>query len=162
MKSIFFSLCLMTTTLFADHALMNQYHLPDLSQSWTIGNQVENEKGTTLIYIPQGTTQQTAKEFFGLSIGNAKKDIQDTSSFKKGLIQMLPKMNIDFWVIEKGTNSILYEWSAKDEEGEKAHGWGRSFNTDEGNVVIGYFTENIHDVNRARSVWLPILKAANP
>ena len=136
------------------------YNLPDLSQSWILGNKVENEKGSTLIYIPKGTTKQNAKEFFGVNVNKMQRNAHDTSSFKKGLSQMFPKMKIDLWELDKSKDDLYYEWSAKDNGQEKVHGWGRAFASKNGTVVIGYLTENINDITRARNAWLPVLKEA--
>lgn len=161
MKSVLFALCLIATNVFADNFSPEQYNLPNFSQSWTVGNKIEHDKGTTLIFFPKGADRQSAKEFFGVNINNKAGDINDTSAFKRGLSQMFPKMQIDLWEIEKNNNSIFYEWSGKANGQEKVHGWGRAFATrDGGSVVLGYLTENVSDIPRARADWVPVLKNA--
>lgn len=162
MRSTILGLCLLTATAFAETQVIGKYNIPDLSQNWIVGNKIENEKTTTLIYIPKGTTKQTAKEFFGVNISKVAGNVNDTSGFKNGLTKMFPNMKIDLWELEKTNDAILYEWTGKENGKEMVHGWGRAFTTNNGNVVLGYLTENIADVPRARSAWLPILKEAKP
>lgn len=158
MKTILFVLSLFASTAIAD---FKDYNLPNLSPDWTIGNKFENEQISTQIFIPKGFTNQTAKEFFGLNVNKQQKNIHDTSSFKQGLSKMFPHMKIELWELEKAPNTLLYEWTAHENGIEKVHGWGKAMAAKSGSVIIGYFTENMGDVVRAKSVWLPILKAAH-
>lgn len=160
MKTVLFALTFLTAAVFADTQMTAKYNLPDLSPNWMVGNKIENEQMTTFIYIPKGTTKKDAKEFFGFNLINNGGNVHDTSGFKNGLAKMFPKMKIDLWELEKTKNGLLYEWSGKENGNEKIHGWGRAFKTDKGNVVLGYLTENVSDIPRARSTWLPILKEA--
>lgn len=160
MRFYLLTLYVFSAAVFADPIHFADYNLPDFSKGWSLGNKIENDKETILIFVPKGTTGKNAKEFFGFSILKNVRDATDTTEFKKGLTQMMPKLTIDLWELEKEPNNILYEWTAKENGKEKVHGWGRSFETKEGNMVLGYFTENIHDVSRVRSVWLPVLQKA--
>ena len=137
-----------------------EYHLPQVAQEWEIGNVLQSKRGLTLIYIPKDTQRQNAKEFFGVHENNFTSNIDDLASLKAGLTKGYPKMKIDLWILENANNSILYEWAMIENETEKFHGLGRIFSTQDGTVLLLYQTENISDVAKARSVWLPILKDA--
>lgn len=152
--------CLLMAPVFAETVGNVEYHLPQVAQEWEIGNKLQSEKGTTLIYIPKSTQRQNAKEFFGVNENNLTSNINDPALLKAGLIKTHPKMKIDLWVLENANDGILYEWSAKENGEEKVRGLGRAFSTKDGTVVLGYQTENISDVANVRSVWLPVLKDA--
>lgn len=159
MKYILIALCCLSmTTVFAEIIGYVEYQLPQVAQEWIIGNKLQNDKGTTLIYIPKGSQKEKAKEFFGVNTNNLT-STNNPAAIKSALVHMHPNLQVDFQVLENANNAILYEWSAKDKE-EKIHGWGRSFSTKEGTVVLGYQTEDISNIQQARTVWLKTLKEA--
>jgi hypothetical protein len=80
---------------------------------------------------------------------------------KTGLSQLYPNLKIDSQILEYDNDGVIYEWSAKKDSTEKIHGWGRAFSDKEGTVVLGYQTENIPDVAKMRSIWLPVIKEAH-
>lgn len=148
------------TSAFADTIGNVEFHLPESPHGWEIGNKLENEKGTTLIYIPNDSSFKNSKEFFGVNANILSTNINDVSYLEKSLSQMFPNMLIDLWVLEINHNSILYEWAAKDHGQEKIHGLGRAFSTKEGTVGLAYHSENMQEIGKARAIWLPILKEA--
>ena len=135
-----------------------EYHLPK-GENWVVGKKLENEKGTTIIYLPQGVERQSAKEFFGVN-ANRLQGTNDPALIKMGIAKNFPSMNIDFKVLEQDKDSVTYEWSAQENGVEKVHGWGRAFSTKEGTVVLGYQTEDPSKVPHARSSWVQVLKEA--
>ncbi len=160
MKYLFTLLsCLAFGCAFAETIQHVEYHLPKAAENWVVGNKLESEKGTTIIYIPPGVERQNAKEFFGVN-SNCLTSKNDPASIKVGLARSFPNMNIDFRVLEQDKDSIAYEWSAQENGIEKTHGWGRAFSNKDGSVVLGYYTEDISNVPQARSIWVQALKEA--
>lgn len=145
---------------FAETIQHVEYHLPKAAEDWVIGNKLENEKGTTIIYIPPGVEREEAEEFFGVNTNRLSSNLSNPEAIKLSLTKMFPNLNIDFRVLEKDKDSLTYEWSAQENDQEKIHGWGRAFSNKDGSVVLSYQTDNISKVPEARSVWLPALKEA--
>lgn len=161
MKYLFtFLSCLVCGICFAETIQHVEYHLPKAAENWVIGNKLESERGTTIIYIPHGVQRQDTEEFFGVSANRLSSNPNNSEAIKSTLIKMFPHMSIDFHVLEKDKDSVTYEWAAQENGMEKVHGWGRAFSNKDGSVVLGYQTENISQVEQSRSVWLPILKEA--
>lgn len=153
MKYIFILLCaLMMTSVFAETIGEVEYHLPESAQNWEIDNKIENDKGTTLIYIPQGTTREDAQEFFGVNSNTYSISLEDVEAY-------LPKLGKNIKVLEKNETSLLLEWS--EENGEEIYCLSRFFSTKEGSVGLMYQTKNLTHLETTRSIWLPALKAAH-
>lgn len=153
--------CLVMIPLVAEKIGPVEYQLPpQVAGQWEIGNKLENEKSVTVIYIPKGTSRQSTKEFFGVNANRYPSDLDNTLSFKASLAKQYPHMQVDVDILERGKDNLLYEWVAKEQGKEKIHGLGRVFSIGGGTVVLGYQTENIADVARARLDWLPTLKQA--
>ncbi|MFV0339821.1 MAG: hypothetical protein ACK5MA_04200 [Parachlamydiaceae bacterium] len=143
---------------YAETVQQVEYHLPK-GENWVVGKKLESEKGTTIIYLPQGVEKQNAKEFFGVN-ANRLQGTNDPDLIKMGIAKNFPSMKIDFKVLEQDKDSVTYEWSAQENGVEKVHGWGRAFSTKEGTVVLGYQTEDSSKVAQARSTWVQALKEA--
>lgn len=135
-----------------------EYQLPKAAERWVIGNQLENEKGSTIVYTPAGVERQQAKEFFGV---NANSLPSDSSHIKATLATVYPNMKIDFHIVEKTQDGLIYEWGAQENGVEKVHGFGRMFSSDKGTVLLEYQTEEISTISSARSTWLPVLHEAH-
>ena len=157
---ITFLCCLLITQMSAETIRNVEYYLPQNAQDWQIGNKLENEKGTTIVYIPNGSHGQETHEFFGVNANHQPLDINDTASLKAALSKTFPNIDIDIQVLEKSNSGTIYEWTAKENGKELAHGWVRSFAANGGTVVMSYQTGNIDDVHNARDTWLPALKNA--
>lgn len=161
MKYVFsFLSCFAFLSAFAATIHDVEYHLPKMARDWEIGNKLENEKGTTIIYIPKTAPGTVNREFFGVSANYYRTDINNPRTIKDVLTKMYPDMTVDFQVLDKNDTGLIYEWSIKDNQQERAHGWGRVFAINEGTVVLSYQTENTSEVAKARSIWLPVLKEA--
>lgn len=161
MKNLFTILaCMMITSAFAETAGNVEYQLPAVAKNWKVGNKMENEKGITVVYIPENVERRSANEFFGVNANHMKSDLNDISGLKDSLSKVYYQMDIDFQVLDKAPDSVLYEWSAKEKGQEKIHGFGRAFSTKDGTVVLGYQTKDISGVPQAKDSWLPALKDA--
>lgn len=147
--------------VFAEKIQDVEYHLPKVAQDWVIGNKLENDKGTTIIYIPKMTSGIHNEEFFGVSANIYHTDINDFQSIKTALTKMFPNTEVGFIVLEKDASGMIYEWSIQEGDLEKVHGWGRVFAIKEGTVLLNYQTEKTSDIAKARSIWLPVLKEAH-
>lgn len=146
-------------TLSAETIQNIEYRLPTSAQNWQAGNKIENDKGTTIIYIPQGADKTNAKEFFGAN-SNRYSDSRDPSEMLLMLQKMYPNMTVDYHAVEQTPEGMIYEWSAKENNAEKIHSIGRTFSNSDGTVVLSYQTEDIDNLPQSRSIWLATLKEA--
>ncbi len=161
MKIFFvFVSCLFAVSSFAENIQQVKYQLPKAAENWVVHNKLENEKGTTIVYTPKEVEKQEAKEFFGVNANRLSINPNNSEALKLGLTKLFPNMKIDFRILEKDKDSVIYEWSAQENGAQKIHGLGRAFSTKEGSVVLGYQTQNISNIQQARSVWLQALKEA--
>ncbi len=160
MKYIVLLGCVFFSFAFAETIQNVDFHLPQAAQDWVIGNKIEGDKGSTVIYIPKGAGKQNAKEFFGVNATRLLSNPNDYSELKMVLGKMYPALKINFEVIEKYPNGLIYEWSGEANGIQKVHGWGRGFSSQEGTVLLGYQTEQLTDLPKTRSIWLPVLRNA--
>lgn len=119
----FLLFCLWTLPVAAETFGNVEYHLPQVARDWTIGNQTSSERGNTVIYAP---LHPTAREFFGVTLNFFSIELDD-KCLKKTLSQTFPDYKIDLSLLDKGKDSILYEWGASQNGREKIHGWEGSF-----------------------------------
>lgn len=161
MKLFICLLCFATLPLFAETIGDVEYHLPSkITESWEMGNKIQTSNGTTVVYVPKNVDLEERKEFFGLNSNKKVMDLKDIEALKKLLSKNFPHNQMEIDVLSKSPSSILLEWSAKEKDVEKVHGWTRIFNTKTGTVFLTYQTENVTDVSDARALWLPVLKEA--
>lgn len=142
---------------FAETIQNVEYSLPKEAKDWIIGNKLESEKGTTIVYLPEGKRG----EFFAINANYLASDVNDPAPIEVALTKIYPNLDIEFKVIDKVEDGIIYEWVALKDDKEGIHGWGRTFSTNEGTVVLGYQTENIAEIAKAFSIWFPVLKKAH-
>jgi len=156
---IYLSIC---ATCSADTIGNVEYHLPPVAKDWEVGNRVENEKGSAIIYLPKGTPKNVeATEYFGIVTNHRPPiDINDIPGLKKVLTKLMPGKEIDISLIEKRPDGMIYEWTAKEKGVEKLHGWGRAISRNEGTTLISYQTENVSNIKKSSITWLPVLKEA--
>jgi hypothetical protein len=153
--------CLMIMPILAETIGQVEYELPHkIADKWEISNTFESEKSKTVLYVPIGALFQDAKEFFGVNANKYPSKLDNILSFKASLTRQFPSYDVEVDILEKGNDSLLYEWVAKENGKERIHGWGRAFSIGDGTVVLGYQTEEITNVANARLNWLPILKQA--
>ena len=149
--------CLISAPAFAQTGL--EYELPASAVNWSVKNQLENENGSMKIFVPQDS-EKNSNEFFGVNVNKFPADLDNTAAFKDGLAAVLPQMDIDVQVVEKHQDSVIYEWSAKQEGAEKMHGWGRVFAVKEGTAALCYQTSELSTLEKSRSDWMPVLQKA--
>jgi hypothetical protein len=153
----------MMTPLVAEIIGGVEYALPTkIADQWKIGCKMESGESTTFIYIPIGATKQNTAEFFGANANKYPSNLENILSFKASLAKQFPHLQVDVEILEKGKDSLLYEWIGREKKQEKIHGWGRAFSIGNGTVVLSYQTEEISKVPNARLDWLPVLKQAIP
>jgi hypothetical protein len=136
-----------------------EYNIPK-DANWEIGNKIENDKGVTIIYLPKGVPQQATQEFFGVNLNSTPSDVQDIGSLEAALKKQYPTAETEFKILDHNPQSAMYEWSVKQNGVEGIHGWARAFSSPSGTVILSYQTRNPQDVERARQLWLPVLKNA--
>lgn len=138
-----------------------EYQLPPtIAQQWEVVSQMQDEKSTTKIYVPKGTSRQMTQEFFGVNANKYPSNLDNPLAFKASIGKQFPNLEVEVNILEKGKDSLLYEWIAKEQGNERMYGWGRVFSTSNGTVVLNYQTEDLSKVAKARLDWLPVLKQA--
>lgn len=156
--------CVAVGTLSADYIGNVEYHMPNKGKGWKLVNNMEgkrNNPGKTLIYIPENTPRESAKEQFGVHQNSKPTDLTNTAGLEKGLQLNFPDLKINTTVLEKSTDSLLYEWTASEATGkEMFHGWTRVFSTPKSTILIAYQTGDLGKLDQAKSTWLPVLKQA--
>jgi hypothetical protein len=159
MKFIFTLLCLFSTwTVYGETIGDVEYQLPEqISQEWAISKKIESKRGTTIVWCPKSAE---VKEFFGVHANQLATHL-DTASFKEMFSKMLPSAHVDVQILEKTDSSVLFEWTATENEQQMVYGLHRAFATAEGTVVLGYQIEDKIDVAKAKDLWLPVLKDAH-
>ncbi len=160
LMSLIYLCTLITTSAFAGTIENVEYQLPRSAKEWEIADQLQNEKGTTEIYVPKGSNKEQVKEFFGVNSNHYQSNVNDTDSIKKGISSMYPGMNIDLWAVEKNKDDLIYEWTAKKNGQEKIHGWGRVFVNNNGSITLAYQTEDVSNIQKTREIWVPVFKSA--
>lgn len=166
--------CVMLSPLFGEVVGNVEFQLPQMTPEWVRDKRLENEKGLTQIYVPESfndksqdigddqdnESDKNIKEFFGVNSNKLKTNLNDLTSFRTALTKLFPNQQIDLQILEKRTDSILYEWTAKANGLERVHAWTRAFSTPNGTVVLMYQTDNIREITKARAIWLPVLREA--
>lgn len=161
MRYLVSALLCLTTPLLAESIQNVEFQLPKSQNGWEVGNKMENEQATTVIYQEKGQDKgMMPNGWFGANYSKLKSDPKDTASIENALKNQLPDKKVEFAVLSQDDNSLLYEWGVKDGEKEIMHGWGRGFSTKDGTVVLGYQTINVNHLDSERSNWLPVLKNA--
>lgn len=159
--------CLFTASLSAEMIGKVEYQLPKQGQGWKVASRIEGSEklpSTTIIYNPENTTRDTAKEAFAVHVNKRTTDINDKDSFQNGIERGMklrfqnPKAVVN--VLEKTSDSVLYEWSVTDSGQEKIHGWSRVFTSPSDTMLLTFQTEKMDDVKVAGPIWLKTLKEA--
>lgn len=152
--------CLVLTPIFGESIGNVEYHLPQAASDWEIGAKMDNEVGSTTIYIPKDTVKGSPTEFFGVGFSKQTFDPNDPSSIEEGFKKQFKEMQVDFKVLDKDANSVTFEWSVKDKGKEMIHAWTRAFAQKNGTVILEYVAEKVDDMSKAKNTWLPVLKEA--
>lgn len=159
MRSLLASLLLLVAAPLLSETLGQvEYQLP--SDAWGVFNTIENDQHKTILYTPKELPKEEITEFFGVSATQFPIDLNDRDSIKNALTAVFPGKEVNVYFLGQDDHSILYEWSMKNKEKELSHGWSRVFKTDKGSTVLGYQTEKADHIDRKRTTWLPVLKAA--
>lgn len=159
MRYVMATLLCLTAPLLAESIQNVEFQLPKSEKGWEVGNKMENDQATTVIYKEKGN-DHAQKGWFGANFSKMKSDPKDAASIENALRNQLPDKKVEFAVLSQDDNSLLYEWGVKDGEKEIMHGWGRGFSTKNGTVVLGYQTINVNHLDTERTHWLPVLQNA--
>lgn len=174
---LFFALfcCLAITPLAAEMIGPVEYHLPKEAKDWKVGNKFESDKSTTIIYIPNEKMDENTLESFGVNTNPFHLNLKDIDALKQSMSMQFPNAEVDLWLVQETPDSIIYEWTikenkevsdnkdskeAKEDKVEKVHGLVRAFSTKDGMVLLAFTTEKIADFKNARASWLAALKEA--
>lgn len=155
--------CFALTSLCAEKIGNVEYELPKQNTEWKVANTLEGDdkaKSMTVIYVPAGTTLDDAKETFGavkVDLGGGE---IDQASIQKMYEMQFPTLKAKVTVLDKSDDSLTYEWSLSDGDKEAVHGWTRIFSTPDQTILLTYQTEKIDEVEKAKPIWLKVLKDA--
>lgn len=152
--------CLILSPIFGESIGNVEYHLPKAASDWEIGAKMDNEVGSTTIYIPKGTVQGSPTEFFGVGFSKQTFDPKDPASIEEGFKKQFKDMQVDFKVLDKDANSVTFEWVVKDKGKELIHAWTRAFAQKNGTVILEYVAEKVDDMSKSKGTWLQVLKDA--
>ena len=161
--------CLFASPLVAETIGNVEYQLPE---GWKIANEINTEKNKskTIIYVPENSTKENAiisyvpgnstkekaVDTFGAHVNNLPNEGLDQDALAKILF---PGKQVTMNVLEKDSQSILFEWSVG--EGDKAlHGLIRGFSNEQGTVMLFYQNEQADHFATNRDIWLKALKEA--
>jgi hypothetical protein len=146
-----------------------EYHLPQQGEGWKIVNELQDSKkhrSTTIIYIPENSSRETAREFFGAHINNSSTDLilTDRYSLEKDLARGMqfqyPNPKVVITLLEEEAQSVLYEWSLSQLGQERVHGWNRIFTDANATIILSYQTEELNRIRDIRPFWVQTLKDA--
>jgi hypothetical protein len=140
-----------------------EYTLPKDSPEWKVANTLEGKEpanGTTIIYAPGDVTLEEAQETFGVVKVDLASGEIDKDSIKKMYEMQFPNLTAKVTVLEKDENSLTYEWTLSEGTKEVVHGWTRVFTSPDQTVLLTYQTEKMDDVEKARPLWVKVLREA--
>jgi len=137
-----------------------EYQLPNIAKDWVVANKDDNTNGTTVIYQPKNP-KRVSKEFFGVNNNRFPSDINDQEALKKGITAVIPDMQVDLQVLQKGDNDVFYELSGKQNGKEVIHGWAHVFVTKEGTTLLIYETNDLANLPKIGSAWRQALQTAH-
>lgn len=150
-----------TVTLAAENIGNVEYHLPG---EWKM---VDNENiktddtvGVIRVYIPQGSDVDTTKESFGAEKVDFASGEVDQASIEKMYEIQFPNFKTKVDILEKTPESVLYEWSLKDDKNQERHGWTRIFTSPERTILLNYQTKETDRIKDLGAIWLKVLKDA--
>ena len=135
-----------------------EYHLPNGGVGWKVANEISNKN--KVVYIPENTTILNAKEVFSVHVNYFPMDINNRDLLEEGIKTNYPNKEVCINFLEKAPQTVLYEWSVKDADQEKVHGWTRGFVNPQVTVFLNYQTEQMNEVNNVSSAWIKTLKEA--
>lgn len=161
--------CLVASPLAAATISHVDFNLPKYASEWkSSGQMVEGKKGngTTIVYIPENTSQEEAHEYFAVHANNLPTDLSNRDALhndiEKSLSQLLSKTDVNpkisLEIVDSTPESVLYEWSITAADKEKFHGWIRGFVTHGDTVVLMYQTDRLN--NDTGTLWVQTLKDA--
>jgi len=140
-----------------------EYHLPNQGKGWKIVNELKTTKNrisTTIIYVPEKTSKKNS-EFFGVHQNTWFVDL-NAAALENSIKAQYPNQEINFLILEETPQSVLYEWSVREEEEaeEGMHGWTRIFSFTDETIILSYQTKQILSVDKVGPLWVKILKNA--
>ncbi len=139
-----------------------EYHFPTDGQEWVEGNRIEGHEGATVIYVPKGETRHSAGEFTTVSINQYPIDVEEPLAVLYDVLKnQFPYKDITIRILEKDSNSVLYEWAASQSGILSVVGWGRGFTLPERSVLITYQTRDVTHFDSLRRKWIDVLRDAS-
>lgn len=171
-KYLLMALCLFSSSLIAEQVGNIEFNFPN-DQEWKVGNEMnfddqeKNIKSTITIFTQKDIEFESATELFMVTINNQKVFDSDEdpilrveAALDKAYQQISPTFKAYASIIEKDSDSILYEWSIKNDGNEFIHGWARGLYSSEGSGAVGFQTCEIGKLEEMKVKWIPVLKEA--
>ena len=136
-----------------------EYHLPREKSEWQkVSLFAPSEEQETYFYVPKGESLDTSKEFFGVHVNHLSSVEMDETSLKAAIEKQFD-IQITLAIIEKTSNSILYEWGM-DKEGRFLFSLNKVFFSDAGTTLLFYQTTSAKRVDAEKGLWLEALRNA--
>ena len=133
-----------------------EYQLPE--RDWKI--EFERKKHPTILYVSVDTSAENSKESFYASYINFPGKALNELDSELFLTCVLSFLEVKLNILETTSHSILYEWSAIQNNVEIEHGWAREFSTPKESATLLYRTKNLSAVEQLRPIWIEAFKKA--
>ena len=156
-KALSFLSCFLFSALSAATIANVEFQFPGSMQEWEMINEMKEEEMTGVLY---SRLTDDGSEYFGVNSDHFSPDLPDAETLKEGLSFAYPDNQVDVSILEKNPNSVLYEWSIRDELQALIFGWGRVISTEKGNAALTYITGQVDQIESLRPIWLKALKEA--
>ncbi len=140
-----------------------EYHLPNQGKGWKLEKQISDtpkQVGETVIYLPENATTDDSKEFFGVNVNKYTVDLNDNAAIQKGIQDQFPDQKVTINMLDKNSESILFEWTVTENGKEQLHGWTRAFSVPKETVMLTYLTDQIDTIKDVSPRWIETLKQA--
>ena len=135
MKKYFIMGLLMAGSLSAEQIGNVTYRLP--SENWGILDQMNNEAGSTHIYVPLSSNNESHQFFSAHSNNIPSPSNVNEGSIQKSLQKMFPGEDIQVQILNRDGQSVLYKWDT-----QYVHGITRIFPSQNGTTLLSYHSEN--------------------
>lgn len=160
-RIIFLAVCFFFNPLSADTIGGIEYSLSQTNHAWKLES-TKSQSGTTVkFYLPDPQKENQPPEYFGATFNASPAASHNKESLIALLKEKYPNQEVHVNIIEKLSDSILYEWSVGNPLQNGINGWTRIFSSPEGTVTLGYITQQSkNEIDKLRPIWMKTLKDA--
>ena len=144
-----------------------EYLFPMPKEQWTFYEKKSENPYKMITHLYNRDSKDSSQIFIAMLIYNPIPE-EYFSSITEEIFETLlqphfQKGKISVSIIEKKSDSVLYEWKVKEQANELAHGWTRQFmtHTGMGQLDFGiYSISRIENINELKPIWIKTLREA--